>query len=130
MKNVGLLGGTVLEVAENLRVTSSGVRQEEGTGWSQGWQGRAVPYVHEKVDALFSTNLKEKFDPKKDSIPEKILQGVLLNPLPVAEGAVSMAGSAARARQAPAATSAAAKTAKVLTPEAAVISKEKDRLWH
>ena len=73
------------------------VGPQQRTSAGEAWKDKAVPSMHEKVDAVFSTNIKDDFDSRKDSVPMQILQEILLNPLSGLGGIEKVAGKAAGA---------------------------------
>ncbi len=79
-KCIGILGKNTLQLVEDLNPSIAKGLQESKT-LREAWEEEAVPFVHEKIDKLFSTNIKDDFDPKKDGAVDQALQNFFLNPL-------------------------------------------------
>ena len=79
-KDIGILGKNTLLLIEDLNPSIS-IGPKKGITLREAWETEAVPSVHEKIDQLFSTNIKDDFDPKKDGIADQVLQNFFLNPL-------------------------------------------------
>jgi hypothetical protein len=87
-KGIGILGKNTLLLIEDLNPSIS-IGPDKGKTLREAWETEAVPSVHEKIDQLFSTNIKDDFDPKKDGAVEQVLQNFFLNPLTGLGGAAS-----------------------------------------